>query len=46
MTTLAHIAKALLIAGLAAVAVLATLVVIFLSWLDGLSLDLSGFQFG
>lgn len=44
--TLVQIAKALLIAGLAALAVFAVLVIVFLAWLDSLSLDLNGLQFG
>ncbi len=46
VTTLVKLAKALLIAGTAALAVLAVLVVILLAWLSSLDLDASSFQFG
>ena len=46
MSTLVKVAKGLLLAGLAALALLSIAVVGLLAWLNSLDLDAGSFQFG
>ena len=46
MSTFTKIARALLFAGLAALALLSIAIIGFLAWLNSLDLDAGGFQFG
>ncbi|MCP5119678.1 MAG: hypothetical protein GY953_53445 [bacterium] len=46
MTTLVKIAKGLLLAGVAALAICGVLLIVLLSWIASLDLDASGFQIG